>query len=58
MKKSPRKIECARPLPRIFCSIDRFRRKVVTLASYGVGTTDMKMIRRTPSALHASIRLS
>ena len=47
----------ARPLPWIFSSIRRFRRNVVTLLSRGVSTTDMKTIRFTPSARHASRRL-
>ena len=58
MKKSPRKIEWARPLLRMFSSIRRFTRNVVTASSYGVGTTDMNTIRRTFSAWHASRRFA
>src|SRR5215831_465967 len=58
MKKSPRKIACARPLCRIRSSISRFSRNVVTLLSYGVEGADMKTMRRTFSARQASRRFA
>ena len=58
MKREQRKMECASPLPRIFSSIRRFRRKVVTLRSSAVSGTDVKTIRRTPCDRQAATRFS